>query len=320
MAGPVVMGPGEEPAGETPGDQKPSSNGEVKQPGEGADPGSGEPDPGEQDPGEQDPEEPETPAPTVTIETVTDEEDGSITISGTSTNVQAGETVTIVLGDAVTVTATTDASGAWTATVSATEATALTAGTTAVRAATGTATGTSSFEHTPKEVPGHGIIVSTEAEKIKLDIVLAVSGYDNNTATAKERRIIKNQYDFVTSQYGSLFDVETEVGRATFQRFVEYEFKKWDLATNGSPNNDAALSDQLFEEAYGISADYSDWLVFNIYLVERPEDRHLLRRWQTFDIAMEHLLLRIANPDATEEEILELLRESIRAGKVTIAG
>ena len=45
MAGPVVMGPGEEPA-ETPGeDQKPSSNGEMKQPDEGADPGSEQPEP-----------------------------------------------------------------------------------------------------------------------------------------------------------------------------------------------------------------------------------------------------------------------------------
>ncbi len=56
MAGPVVMGPGEDPA-ETPGeDQKPSSNGEMKQPGEGTDSG-------EQNPGEQEPEEPETPPP-----------------------------------------------------------------------------------------------------------------------------------------------------------------------------------------------------------------------------------------------------------------
>lgn len=74
MAGPVVMGPGEEP-GETPGEnQKPSSNGEMKQPGEDADPGSGEQNPGEgtdpgeqnpgeQNPGEQEPEEPETPPP-----------------------------------------------------------------------------------------------------------------------------------------------------------------------------------------------------------------------------------------------------------------
>lgn len=65
MAGPVVMGPSEEPA-ETPGeDQKPSSNGEMKQPDEtpGQKPDEGPS--GNKDPGSEQPEPtPPKPAPT----------------------------------------------------------------------------------------------------------------------------------------------------------------------------------------------------------------------------------------------------------------
>ena len=297
MMDPIIKDPITDPGGKDTG-----NTGEMKQPGEDLDPGSGESNPGE------------TKTPTITIGTVAQADDGSVTISGTSTELSAGETVTITLGDTVTVTATTDNTGAWTATVPATEAATLAAGATAVTAAAGTATGTSSFEHTvPEEVPSHGIVVSTEAEQIMLDIAIDVFGADDPN--------LKRKYEADKSQYGVVFEVGAEVSAAAaaFRRFVEYENKKWILAVNGGFDNDALLG-QYYEEAYGISADYSDWLVHNIYLEEKPEDRHLLgKRWQTFGIGMEHLLLRLANPDATEERILELLRESIKAGNVTIA-
>ncbi len=324
MVDPVIT----EPA-ETPGeDQKPSSNGEMKQPGEDADPGEQNPEeqnPGEQNPGEQEPkEETPPPEPTITIGTVAQADDGSVTISGTSTHLLTGEAVTITLGDTVTATATTDNTGAWTVTVPATEAGALAAGTTAVTvSARGMDEDTSSFEHTvPEEVPSHGIVVSTEVEQIMLDIVIEVYGYNDETATDKDKRILRRKYDARKSQYGAVFEVGAEISAATaaFRRFVEYEEKNAEYFRAHPSTRDPEASDRHFEEAYGISADYARELVHTIYLEEVPEDRYLLRiRWQTFDIAMEHLLLRLANPDATEEEILELLRESIRAGKVTIA-
>ena len=268
------------------------------------------------------PPEPTPPELTVTIETVSDE-DGAITVSGTSANLPTGETVTITVGGTITVTATTDKTGAWSVTVLAADAAQLSTGTVMVTAtAKNIAEDERSFEHTapePEEEPaGHGIVTHTTADRIKLDIVIAVSGYDDSTATEKERRLIKIQYNSVTSQYGSLFDVETEVGKQTFQRFVEYYYKKLALAESG--NFDGELLDQYYGEAYGFSVDFAISLVHDVYLKEKPEDKELLSTgWQVFGIGMEYLLLQIANPDASDEELIELLRESIRTGNVSIA-
>ncbi len=301
MMDPIIKDPITDPGGKDTG-----NTGEMKQPGEDDDPGSGESNPGE------------TKTPTITIGTVAQADDGSVTVSGTSTELAAGETVTITLGGTVTVTTTTDATGAWSVAVPATEAATLAAGATAVTAAAGTATGTSSFERTvPEEVPSHGIIVSTEEEQIMLDITIDVWGYDD---TEKGRRLLKYQYDFFNSQYGAVFEVGAEISAAAaaFRRFVEYENKKSVLAVSGNFNS--VDLNQYFEEAYGFSAEFSESLVHDIYLEEIPEDKKFLSTgWQAFDIGMEYLLLQLANPDASPEELEELLRESIRAGKVSIA-
>ncbi len=255
------------------------------------------------------------PEPVIAIGTITSEADGSIVVSGTSTNLPAGETVTITLGDTVTVTATTDETGAWIATVPATKVASLTAGTTAVTASASTATDTRSFEHT---LPGqiYGIPVSTEADRIKIEIVAEALGYDHSTASEKEQEYFTTNYGYINSEYGPLFDVETEVGRATFQRFAEYKRKIWEYFS--SSIRDQELYDQYFEEAYGFSADYVRRLINEIYFEEKPEDRKL-PRMQIHGVAKEYLLLQIDNPNATEEELQELLRQSIRAGNVTVA-
>lgn len=204
MMDPIINDPIVEPGTD------PVNNGEMKKPGEDADPG--EQNPGEQNPGEQEPKEetpPSTPEPTITIGTVAQADDGSVTVSGTSTDLAAGETVTITLGDTVTVTATTDNTGAWSVTVPATEAATLAAGATTVTAAAGTATGTSSFEHTvPEEVPSHGIIVSTEVEQIMLDIVIEIYGADD--------RNLKRRYEARKSRYGAVFEVGAEISHIAF--------------------------------------------------------------------------------------------------------
>ena len=331
MGKPMMVGGGsaEDLPGETPDDsQKPSSNGEVKQPpddaqppNEGADPGSKQPKPTPQP-------DPETPAPTppeptVTIGAVETEEDGSITVSGTSNNVQAGETVTVTVGD-VTTTATTDASGTWSATVSATEALGLSAGTTAVTVSTNTAAGTATTENSFERAAEQtilGVTITIETERIILDTIMDVFGYDEELVK-KYPAAFERQYNDYREQYGAVFDVGAEISTATaaFRRFVVYKKKNIEYSRLPPSRRDPTAPDRDFEEAYGISADYARELVYTIYLEEKPEDRHLLGKlWQKFDIAMEHLLLRLANPDTPEERILELLRESIRAGKVTIA-
>ena len=260
------------------------------------------------------------PEPTITIETINNEEDGSVTVSGTSTELTAGETVTITIGDALTITATTDNEGAWSATVPAIETTGLAAGTTAVTAAAKKATADNSFEYTPPqpEQPENGTLIPAETERIQYEIITEVIGDDDKHFEFKSNYIIE--------KYGSLFNMGTEVGRDAFKRFAEYEEKAWVLYTYSPsvpfpPKEERIkLLDQWFEEAYGISADYARWLVYEVYLKEKPEDeKYIGVGWQKDNISMEHLLLRIDNPNATEEEILELLRESIRAGNVSIA-
>ncbi len=186
----------------------------------------------------------------MTIGTITDEDDGSITISGTSSNVPAGETVTVTVGG-VTATGTTDASGAWTAIVLPTEAVAISAGTTAGTAAS-SSTSESSFERSATQTI-HGVTISTEQERIMLEITTDVWGYDESTATEKHKRTFRRRYEVATSNYG-VFDMVTEIGRATFRRFVEYEHKKVEVVKRNLPTEERIrIADQLFEEAYGIS-------------------------------------------------------------------
>ena len=301
MVDPIIKDPITDPGGKDTG-----NTGEMKQPGKDVNPG-------EQNPGE-------TETPTITIGTVTQADDGSVTVSGTSTELAAGETVTITLGDTVTVTATTDKTGAWSVTVLAADAAQLGTGTVMVTAtAKNIAEDERSFEHTapePEEEPtGHGIVLHTEADRIKLEVIIDVWGHDD---TERGRELLKVRYDILTTQYGSLFNVETEIGKETFRRFVEYEYKKLALAESG--NFDGDLLDQYYGEAYGFSVDFAISLVHDVYLKEKPEDKELLSSgWQVFGIGMEYLLLQIANPDASDEELTELLRESIRAGNVSIA-
>ena len=274
----------------------PTTNGEVKQPEELAEP---EPTPEHE--------------PTVAIAAAVQEENGSVTVNGTSTDVPEGTTVTVTLGEDVTATAKTDSAGAWTVTVPAADAEVLSDGTVTVTAAD--TTDDSSFEYTVQTT--YGIPTPTEEDRVKVEIVADVVDPDE-----EGQEQFQQIYGTIDSYYGSLFNLETEVGQQTFKRFAERHYKGIKLERNPPASFDKKLEilDQYFEEAYGISADYGEWLVFNIYLDEKSEDEYLLGiRWQIESIAMEHLLLRIANPNATEEEILELLRESIRAGKVTIA-
>ena len=131
---PVVEEP-TDPVGPT---TEPTTNGEVKKP------------------DDEKPTEPEEPAPqpTVTISTAAQADDGSITVSGVSTNLPEGTAVTVTLDGAVTTITTTNATGAWTVTVPPTETKRLSAGTVAITAtATNATAGTGSVEYMPQPQP-----------------------------------------------------------------------------------------------------------------------------------------------------------------------
>ncbi len=151
MVSPVITEPSEEPM--TP-EGPITTNGEMKKPDEGVDPGSEQLEPTP----EPDPEKPETPVeepkPTMTIGTVVQADDTSVTISGTSTNVPEGAKVTIVLGDGIiTVKAVVDKDGAWSTTVPAKKTARLSPGTITVKATAKRMIAKSSFEIAPPPAP-----------------------------------------------------------------------------------------------------------------------------------------------------------------------
>lgn len=250
--------------------------------------------------------------PTITIENVTNEEDGSIMVTGTSTNLPAATVITITLGD-VTMTATADEMGVWSTTVPAAEAERLPAGAMDVTAEADTAATVYRFRNVPPV--DETALAAAEAERIQIEIINDV--YKNYSGTFEQQK------SSIISKYGGLFDMNTEIGRSTFRRFAEFHQTKLNLARSYHLTSEekTKIAEQAFESAYGISFDRSTELVYEIYLDERPEDKALMNRlWQSHGIAMEYLLIRLDHPDATEEEWLELLRESVRAGNVSIVG
>ncbi len=90
------------------------------------------------------------PQPMVTISSATQNEDGSVTVSGVSTDLSEGTPVTVTLGSGITVTTTVDATGAWTVTVPVTRARKLGAGISSVTAsAVNTTVSTGTIEYVP---------------------------------------------------------------------------------------------------------------------------------------------------------------------------
>ena len=125
---PVITNPGDNP-----GD--PTTNGEIKRP-------------DDTNPGEQ--PNPVEPKPTLAINTVAQADNGSVTISGTSTDMSAGTGVTVVLGDnAITVKTSIDKDGTWSVIVPAQKTAQLSPGTTAVTATAEQVMDESSFKITP---------------------------------------------------------------------------------------------------------------------------------------------------------------------------
>ena len=128
----------------------PPTNGEVKQPPEG----TVDPTPEPVDP---EPEPEPAPEPTLVIDSAVQEDDGSVIVSGTSTELPKGTTVTVTLGDLITIETATDKKGRWSVTVPTAEAEVLPAGTVTVAATAATASDTDSLVVAEPE-PGYVIL------------------------------------------------------------------------------------------------------------------------------------------------------------------
>ena len=253
------------------------------------------------------------PQPTVTINVAAQNDDGSVTVSGVSTDLPRGTTVTITLGDIVTATVTTDGAGAWTVTVSAANAEKLTAGTVSVVAtASGAISTIGSFEYTVQTK--YGVPVLTEVDRIALDVILDVT---DGGAGLNLKRFHKN----VLEKYDKVFNIETEAGKDGFQKVVRYEYGKVQLAINPPPSfeEELRLLDQYYEEAFGIDPDFAFELL-KIYIEENPDKEYLLGGWMRVDVGIAWLIVKQANPDATDAEMLEHFRQASREGVFTISG
>ncbi len=222
------------------------------------------------------------PTPTLTVDTAATD-DGSITVSGASTHLPAGTTVTVTIGDTVTVTTTTDEAGNWTATVPADEAEQLAAGETTVTAETAGAD------------PATGSLVIPEplSEEEQLEA---------------EFRQEYEQYNFSEETVDRLVRSEMEKERS----------RKAKSAGEISRDELVERIISLNEEAYGISSDYAATLR-DIYVEERPEEKYLLRGADFESIGIAYLIVKEANPDAEGEEFEELFRQAAREGAISIS-
>ncbi len=253
--------------------------------------------------------------PTITIITVINMDDGAIEVFGTSANLPEGAEITVRLAGAIAI-ALVDFDGSWLTTIPSEEAEHFPIETLSLTASAGEeVTVMADFQNTPLV---HGIPISSEEERIQTEIIAEVFEYDHTSATEEEREIFGKKRIMLIERHERL-SVMTEPGREAYRRVTEFEQKREVLAENYRSSEEFNKSmDENFEMAFGISKDYAIWLTTNIYLDEKPEHREYMKFWQKNGIALEYLAIRIENPNATKEEWLDLLRESIREDNVSI--
>ena len=257
------------------------------------------------------------PQPTIIISAAAQSSDGSVRVYGRGTNLPAGTTVTVTLGETVTATAAISSAGIWTVTVPAAKAEDLPIGTVMVTVAAAEVSAVGSYEHTVQTT--HGIPTPTKADEIKVGIVVDVYGYD--VTNEKELGSLRRAYDYITSERDlSSFDVETEAGREVFQRVVRYEEKKTRLSDNPpSFEEELRILREYFAEAFGITSDFAFELL-KIYIEENPDKEYLFGGWKRDNVGIAWLIVKQANPDATDEEMLEHFRQASREKVFTISG
>ena len=164
----------------------------------------------------------------------------------------------------------------------------------------------------------YGIPTPTEADRITVNIVANVFGYD--VTSEKELGWLQKRYNIVVSQYSlALFDVETAEGREIVQRMVEYDYNKGQLASNppDSFEERIELLYQYYAEAFGISGDFA-YELLKVYIEENPDQEYLFGGWSRSSVGIAWLLVQQAHPDATDEELLEHFRQAARDGTITI--
>ena len=86
----------------------------------------------------------------------------------------------------------------------------------------------------------------------------------------------------------------------------------------GSKVPDHQSTNPHFKRFFGFPREFASQHLIDIFLEERPNDGRGLKYWRSSDAAVEYFYLQQHNPDADEEMLEELFRESVRAGEVVI--
>ena len=299
------------------------------------------------------PTEPE-PEPTVAIGSAVQADDGSITVSGTSTDVPEGTTVTVTLGDTVTATATTDSAGAWTVTVSAADAEVLTTGTVTVTAAAKAATDSGSLAITEPEgpttvtlPPGYELppelipatppkLSKDEAALIEADKWVQQNHPDFDATAPKLRTQAGHSADLISllpykerEEVYELFvasvDLPSFAKAAQRMKQINIQLRVLDGDAERTGDWDAYWNyRQKVSIERGFFGSKNLEVLGNIYLEENPQDTPYTNEGISFYwIILEYYRLQLENPGLPNlyqkinpAELLKLFRESCQKGYV----
>ena len=307
------------------------------------------------EPVEPEPEPEPIPEPTVAIGNAVQQDDGSITVSGTSTDVPEGTVVTVTLGDTVTATTTTDGAGAWTVTVPVADTEALTAGTVTVTAVADEATDTDSLIITEPEVPtstvtlppGYALppelipatpptLSADEAALIKVNEKVRQQYPDFDVTAPKLQTQAGHTADLISLlPYKEREEVyELFVASVNFPSFAQAAERMKEINVRLIILNGEAVENNNWDEYWDYSEKVSIERGFlgqdnlttltNIYFEEVPKDKpYSYEGISYYWIILEYYRLQLENPDLQNlykknnpTELLKLFRQSCKKGYV----
>ncbi len=283
------------------------------------------------------------PEPTITINDVVQADDGSVTISGTSTELARGTTVTVTLDGTLRVTARTDSMGVWTATVPATDAAQLSAGMVAVTATANTAMAESSlvYELPQQQMtltlpPGYSLqpeLIPTEATVLSeteqaLTNADQVSGNDGmtvrpSTTDSPADAISLLPYKDREEVY-ELFVASIDLPRfaEAAQKMKEVNVRLRILGMEKRQTGDRSTYDAFLDKAEkerGLHRMPSQ-ILERIYFEENPEDLPHENGNSKYWMILEWYRLQLAHPEIDMDlhlhEMEDLYRKSCKEGRI----
>ena len=256
------------------------------------------------------------PQPVVTIDSAMSEDDGSITVSGTSADIPAETTVTVTIDSIIAIT-TIDTFGNWTVTIPAIEANQLIAGTVIVTASAIDTSDSSSFEYEPPmvtepEPPKPTSPTSTEVTLVEVgsDYTFTLEGHTYPGYNPSPNL----QYILDTHPSAKLPNFEEAVKMI---EVVDWVYRKvWEVYPNDIEKRGEARG--KVSRQFGLTTDISGTLygMYYDFLGHDPKSSY----WLTVECLRLLLTypenLRLSYPGNEYEEILRRFEESLEEGYI----